>query len=999
MQPPLAIISHSQRPVKVSFGVTFIVTKLVTELATASLKKLATLSPPLHEEVVARFEQLMSSVEHADWQHAEQQLQLIQVISASPFAAQLLALNPHLLDYSFLSKAFDKQELGAVLAASMGNITNEAQLHKCLREFRKAHQVRLIWRNRCRLGTSKALVEELSNLADVCVDEALKWLHADCVSQWGQPCDREGQFQELVVLGMGKLGGRELNLSSDIDLIFSFAAGGETRGGRRSVDNQQFFIRLGQRLIQAIDAVTADGYVFRVDMRLRPYGTSGALSLSFDAMEIYYQQQGREWERYAFIKARVIAGNQDSGAELLELLRPFVYRRYLDFSAITSLRSLKQMIASEVRRRGLQQNVKLGTGSIREVEFIAQAFQLIRGGRDVRLQTTSLMEVLDLLPDTAGLAPDDVKQLRQCYWFLRDVEHALQAVQDKQTQDLPDQTFEQQRLALALDFDNWQQLQTEINLSRDFIHQQFELVVAEKEASEPSGNDHHLNQLWAEIAHSARQTDQLTQVPEWQAILTQAGFADADRILQHLWELHQSRSAQTMQPVAQERLAQLMPHILQIAAKQEDPALTISRVLVLIQAVLRRSVYLVLLLENPAALSLLVELCAASSWFADFLARQPSLLDELLDVNSLFNVPDAAELKQELEQSLLRLPEDDTEQLMEALRHFKHAHLLRVAAQEVTGRLPLMKVSDQLTFVAEAVVGQVMHLAWRELRERHGNPQNELGACDDFIVVGYGKVGGWELSYGSDLDLVFIYDMPSQSETDGAKPVANSVFFTRLGQRMINYLNTVTAAGQLYEVDMRLRPDGAKGLLVSTLSAFKQYQLNEAWTWEHQALVRARPLAGSHALFNGFWQVRRDVLSQARELPALKREVTEMRKKMHHQLASKPDADGLTSQFHLKHDEGGIVDIEFMVQYGVLAHAHQDEKLLTFTDNIRILEAFETQGILSPLQAHDLREAYQVMRAVEHRLTLQNQAGEVSVDDLGAQRQKVKTIWVDMMGQ
>ncbi|MDB9957755.1 bifunctional [glutamate--ammonia ligase]-adenylyl-L-tyrosine phosphorylase/[glutamate--ammonia-ligase] adenylyltransferase [Oceanospirillaceae bacterium] len=954
------------------------------------------LNSSLKDELMQWFEAFTPSI-NSPWHHPDTQLQLINVITASPFVARTLSLNPQLLDYNFVISAFSKVQLQALLAQSMSQVTNETQLNRCLRQFRKAHQVRLIWRNRCCLGTSQELVEELSNLADICVGEALTWLHQDSIKQWGQPTSLDGQPQELVVLGMGKLGGKELNLSSDIDLIFSFPAGGQTQGGRRSIDNQQFFIRLGQRLIQTIDLVTADGFVFRVDMRLRPYGASGALSLSFDAMEIYYQQQGREWERYAFIKARVIAGNQDQGRVLLELLRPFVYRRYLDFSAIESLRSLKQMIASEVRRRGLHQNVKLGAGGIREVEFIAQAFQLIRGGRDIRLQTSSLMSVLDLLPETAGLASEEVETLRQHYWYLRDVEHALQAVEDQQTQDLPAQKSEQARLAFALGFFCWNDLQTKINLARDFIHQQFELVVALKEDDKVQGQDHQLIQLWEEISHSARQEEQFTLQSQWQDILSQAGFADADNILQHLWSLHQSRSAQTMQPVAQERLAKLMPKILQISAQQNDSALTLSRVLVLIEAVLRRSVYLVLLLENPTALKLLVELCSASSWFSDFLARQPSLLDELLDVNSLFNVPDAVELKQELAQNLLRLPEDDTEQLMEALRHFKHAHLLRIAAQEVTGRLPLMKVSDQLTYVAEAVVAQVQYLSWRELSLRHGHPQNEHGPSDDFIVVGYGKVGGWELSYGSDLDLVFIYDMPSQAETDGPKPISNSVFFTRLGQRMINYLNTLTAAGQLYEVDMRLRPDGAKGLLVSTLTAFTQYQLHEAWTWEHQALVRARPLSGSHQLSNDFIAVRKHILSQVRNSASVKQDVVKMREKMRHQLASKPNADGQTLKFHLKHDEGGIVDIEFMVQYGVLAYAHQCQALLSYTDNIRILDAFEKQLILSTSDAHDLREAYQKMRAAEHRLTLQNKAGEVSVDDLQEHRSKVKNIWAATM--
>ncbi|MCO4836618.1 MAG: bifunctional [glutamate--ammonia ligase]-adenylyl-L-tyrosine phosphorylase/[glutamate--ammonia-ligase] adenylyltransferase [Oceanospirillaceae bacterium] len=954
------------------------------------------LKGPLKDELMQWFDTFTPSTK-APWHQPHAQLQLINAISASPFVAQTLSLNPQLLDYDFVTKAYSKNQLQVLLAHNMAQVTNEAQLHQCLRRFRKAHQVRLIWRNRCCLGTNQELVEELSNLADVCVSQALNWLHQDSVKQWGQPTSVDGQPQELVVLGMGKLGGRELNLSSDIDLIFSFPSGGQTQGARRSVDNQQFFIRLGQRLIQAIDLVSADGFVFRVDMRLRPYGASGALSLSFDAMEIYYQQQGREWERYAFIKARVIAGNEDQGRALLELLRPFVYRRYLDFSAIESLRSLKQMIASEVRRRGLQQNVKLGAGGIREVEFIAQAFQLIRGGRDIRLQTPSLMAVLDLLPETAGLGPEKVKSLRQHYWFLRDVEHALQAVADQQTQDLPTQELEQTRLALALNFSCWDDLQAQITFAREFIHQQFELVVALKGHDDAPNEDHPLSQLWEEISHSAMGGEPFTLQPHWQSILIEAGFADSDHILQHLWSLYQSRAAQTMQSVAQERLAKLIPKILQISAQQNDSALTLSRVLVLIEAVLRRSVYLVLLLENPSALKLLVELCAASPWFSDFLARQPSLLDELLDVNSLFNVPDAMALKQELAQNLLRLPEDDTEQLMEALRHFKHAHLLRIAAQEVTGRLPLMKVSDQLTYVAEAVVAQVQHLSWRELSLRHGYPQNEQGPSDDFIVVGYGKVGGWELSYGSDLDLVFIYDMPSQAETDGPKPIANSVFFTRLGQRIINYLNTLTASGQLYEVDMRLRPDGAKGLLVSTLNAFTQYQLHEAWTWEHQALVRARPLAGSHKLAGDFIAVRKHVLSQISQSASIKQDVVMMREKMRRQLASKPSADGQILTFHLKHDEGGTVDIEFMVQYGVLAYAHQCQALLSYTDNIRILEAFEKHLILTAADAHDLQEAYQAMRAAEHRLTLQNKAGEVCADDLREHRLKVKTIWAVMM--
>jgi glutamate-ammonia-ligase adenylyltransferase len=419
---------------------------------------------------------------------------------------------------------------------------------------------------------------------------------------------------------------------------------------------------------------------------------------------------------------------------------------------------------------------------------------------------------------------------------------------------------------------------------------------------------------------------------------------------------------------------------------------------VLVEAILRRSVYLVLLLENPAALVLLVQLCAASSWFADFLARQPLLLDELLDVDNLFHVSSASEMAQELKQYLLRLPVADQEQTMATTRYFKHANLLRIAAMEVTGQLPLMRVSDQLTQVAETLLQAVLQQAWQELAAIHGQPCNQEGPCDQFIIVGYGKVGGWELSYSSDLDLVFIYQMPSELMTDGHRSVANSVFCTRLGQRIIHLLNTMTAAGRLYEVDMRLRPDGAKGLLVSSLGAFERYQLNDAWTWEHQALTRARPLAGCVQLQQQFQQVRQQVLAQPRELTQLRADVVQMRNRMRAHLGSKAGSGQGAETFHLKQDEGGIVDIEFLVQYAVLAHAHQHPQLLTYTDNIRILDSLQQVGLMAAADAEGLRDAYRALRTTEHRLTLQNQASWITHEALLEERHKVKSIWHRFIG-
>lgn len=920
-----------------------------------------------------------------------------KVALASPWCVEQWQKKPQLLQLDWCGQALSKAAMAADLGACLREVTDEMALARVLRQFRQRHQIRLIWRHTLKACASHELTQEISNFADVCIDGALQWLYADCVSKWGEPKDANGEVQKMVVLGMGKLGGGELNLSSDIDLIFAFPSSGETQGARKCLDNQQFFIRLGQRLIQALDTHTGDGFVFRVDMRLRPYGASGAMALNFTAMELYYQEQGREWERYAFIKARVVAGDQQAGQALLTSLRPFVYRRYLDYSAIESLRSLKQMIASEVRRRGLHNNIKLGSGGIREVEFIAQAFQLIRGGRDQRLQTTSLMTVLDLLPDVAGWQQAEIDQLKDAYWFLRDVEHAIQAVQDKQTQTLPDAPSEQARLAFALGFDGWQSLQAKIDTQRDFIHSQFAQVVASEEDEVENSEESGIGTLCSELALLISAQEDEIPHEQWLALLEEAGFAESEQVLKHLLGLYQSRAARSMQGVAQERLAKLLPALMQLCSKQTDAAQTLARVLVLIEAVLRRSVYLVLLQENPSTLKLVVDLCAASPWFGDYLARQPSLLDELLDVHSLFEVPTPLAMQQDLQQRLLRVPEEDTEQLMGSLRHFKHASALRIAAQEVTGKLPLMKVSDQLTFTAEAILQQVLRLAWHELSQRHGEPCDADGPCDDFIIVGYGKVGGWELSYGSDLDLVFIYDAPSNGMTNGAKSIANSMFFTRLGQRIISYLNTVTAAGQLYEVDMRLRPDGAKGLLVSTLDAFQKYQLEQAWTWEHQALVRARPVAGSDELAAKFKQVREGVLSQPREVKALRHDVIDMREKMRSNLASKPNKDGEYEHFHLKQDQGGIVDIEFMVQYAVLAYAHQYPSLLVYSDNIRILDAMEVEGLMPEASTSALRDCYRTIRAVEHRQALQNQSGKVAIDQLQKQRAQVQSIWQQFM--
>ena len=898
-----------------------------------------------------------------------------------------------------LERSLAQGELRDELVARLADCTDEEALARALRRFRNRHQLRIIWRDLNRLCDLRETCRDLSDMADACIDLAYHWLYPQLCAQHGTPIGRRsGLPQHMVILGMGKLGAHELNLSSDIDLIFGYPEGGETEGVKRTLDNQEFFTRLGQKLIRALDAITVDGFVFRTDMRLRPYGSSGALVLSFNALEQYYQDQGRDWERYAMIKARVVGGDQQAGRELLEMLRPFVYRRYLDFSAIEALRSMKQLIQQEVRRKGMAANIKLGAGGIREVEFIAQAFQLIHGGRDLSLQQRALLGVLETLAGQGYMPSAAVEELRDGYCFLRYLEHALQAIGDRQTQMLPDDDHERERVAFAMGFADWAALCERLEYWRGRIDWHFRQVIADPDEEE---GDDELTPgsdwlpLWEEALGDEAACRQLEE----------AGFADPAAAWKRLHDLRHGPQVRAMQRLGRERLDAFVPRLLAQAAEQENPDLVLERVLPLVERVARRSAYLVLLSENPGALQRLMQLCAASPWIAEQIARFPLLLDELLNEGRLYSPPLAPELAAELQERLMRIPEDDLEQQMEALRHFKLAHGLRVAASEIVGSLPLMKVSDYLTWLAEAILAQVLALAWRQTTEKYGAPRRADGSsCDpDFIIVGYGKVGGIELGHGSDLDLVFIHDGDPNAETDGAKAIDGAQFFTRLGQRIIHLLTTQTTSGALYEVDMRLRPSGASGLLVSSLGAFQRYQENEAWTWEHQALVRARVLVGCPRVAAAFEQVRAGVLGQPRDLTALRQEVSEMRGKMRDNLGSRETAAGTAANafdagqpFDLKQDAGGIVDIEFMVQYAALAWSHQHPQLLRYTDNIRILDGLGEAGLLPPQDVTLLQEAYKAFRAVAHRQALQKQPGKVDAAQLQVERHEVLRIWREL---
>ncbi|MGC3873660.1 bifunctional [glutamate--ammonia ligase]-adenylyl-L-tyrosine phosphorylase/[glutamate--ammonia-ligase] adenylyltransferase [Halomonas sp. GXIMD04776] len=935
--------------------------------------------------------------------------QLALVLATSKFAAETLTRYPGWLASldaeGELDAPLDEATLSQVLADALDSTDDETQMHALLRRFRRARMLGIIWRdlNRSSGYTMWDTAASVSRLAEVCLEGALGWLESHFAQRWGGPASREdGSQQRLVVLGMGKLGAGELNLSSDIDLIFAFPEKGTTQGGKREYDHQEYFTRLGQKLIAALDTITADGFVFRVDMRLRPLGEGGPLVGSFNMLTSYYQDQGREWERYAMLKARPVAGDRDAGVELLARLRPFVYRRYLDFGAIESLREMKALINREVRRKDSTDNIKLGPGGIREVEFVVQVFQLIRGGRDTELQVTSLNTALQRLPALDLLPQAVVDELGPDYVFLRDLEHALQAQEDRQTQTLPEDSLDRERLALAMShteqsYDDWTALAAQLKEVRERIRHHFDAVIAdpEEEAEAPinasnSGSDDEVPlDEWR-----AAWREELTE-DECLRLLEGAGFTAPKEAARRLRTLGQSRAVQGMQRIGQERLDALMPLLLAAMTESDAPDTALERTLPLVEAVLRRTAYLALLRENPDALDHLVALCAASPWIAEQLARHPVLLDELLTPATLYSPADKARLTDDLRQALGRVPEEDEEAQLEALRIFKHAQVLHVAASDIAGARTLMNVSDYLTFIAEVVLEQVLAMAWRHLTRKHGLPQHRDGSRHpepNFLIVGYGKLGGIELGYGSDLDLVFIHDAAPQGTTDGKRTIDNGVFFTRLGQRIIHLLTAITPAGALYDVDMRLRPSGNSGLLVTSLESFADYQRNHAWTWEHQALVRARVVAGSAELAERFNAVRHEVLGRERDPETLRQEVVKMRHKMREHLGSsaKEQEQG---RFDFKHDAGGMIDIEFLSQYAVLSQGFQIPDLLAWSDNVRILETLESSGCMPVEDARQLREAYLGYRHIGHRNALTKSGTRVEVADYQAYRQVVTSLW------
>jgi glutamate-ammonia-ligase adenylyltransferase len=879
-------------------------------------------------------------------------------------------------------RADEWQNYADALRQALEAVTDEAALMRALRLFRRRTMVRIAWAQSLSLVAEQDTLQQLSVLAETLIVAARDWLYEACCKEWGTPSNAQGEPQPLLILGMGKLGGGELNFSSDIDLIFAWPENGSTRGGRRELDNAQFFTRLGQRLIKVLDQPTQDGFVYRVDMRLRPFGESGPLVLSFAALEDYYQEQGRDWERYAMVKARIMGDKEDVYAsELRAMLRPFVFRRYIDFSVIQSLRNMKGMIAREVRRRGLVDNIKLGAGGIREIEFIVQVFQLIRGGREPSLQSRSLLPTLEAIEQLGLLPGNDAPTLREAYLFLRRLENLLQSINDEQTQTLPGDALNRARLAWGMGMADWETLTATLAQQMAGVRQIFNALIGEDDITE--AQDDALPEHWRELWQDALQEDDTTPA------LAHLSDDDRHRVLALIADFRKELDKRTIGPRGRQVLDHLMPHLLSDVCCREDAPVPLSRITPLLIGIVTRTTYLELLSEFPGARKHLISLCAASPMVAGKLARYPLLLDELLDPNTLYQPTAMDAYRDELRQYLLRVPDDDEEQQLEALRQFKQAQMLRVAAADIAGTLPVMKVSDHLTWLAEAMIDAVVQQAWSLMVSRYGQPKHLHDRQGrGFAVVGYGKLGGWELGYSSDLDLIFLHDCPVDVMTDGEREIDGRQFYLRLAQRVMHLFSTRTSSGILYEVDARLRPSGAAGMLVTSTESFADYQQNEAWTWEHQALVRARVVYGDPQLTTQFDAIRRDIMMKARDGSKLQTDVREMREKMRAHLGNKH-----RDRFDIKADEGGITDIEFITQYLVLRYAHDKPKLTRWSDNVRILELLAQNDIMDEQEARALTLAYTTLRDELHHLALQELPGHVAASCFVAERAMVRASW------
>ena len=923
----------------------------------------------------------------------ENQEELFAVWYASPFVKRVCTSQPkwllQLLLENELHKNCDAEEYRKTLQAIFVTADSVEVLQQQLRQQRTSAFARIAWRDLQGYATVEQTLHELSVFAEVCVQETLQWCF-----QWLQSRPHANSFvkalqQNIVIFALGKLGGSELNFSSDIDIVIAYSSNDQFTQDE-SAKAIEFYLKVAQLFVKVLSEQTQDGFVFRVDTRLRPFGDSGALVPSFLAIDLYFQTHGRDWERYAWMKARVVAGDAELGEAFLRDVRPFIYRRYLDYGAIQSLRDMKALIDDKARQESAKENLKIGFGGIREIEFTAQMFQLIYGGKDSSLQIRSTLKALQQLEKQGLLTTDWASDLRSSYIFLRKAENALQLREDQQTHTLPVDETQRSHYAFSMGMQDWQAFYAEYKKQVNIVNGLYQsLLKADGDSAQKESSNNKFEKIWLQIDDA-----------EYCLNILNKYFAEnAQAIYEHLHNFSCSGLVQRLVPIARERLDEFLPIFLQHLQAVEEPLAVIDRFLNILKKIVQRSTYISLLIENKNKLTSILMLIQASPWVAQYLATHPLLFDEVLRMDDAYESPSMDEMNQQLAASVAGV-EVGLEEYMGGLREFKNSQVIQIAAADIVEHYPVMKVSDHLSWLAETCLGSALEYAYLELVEKYGKPecvQDEHTYTPEVLIVEYGKLGGLELGYGSDLDIVFLHNSQgavceTRGTENGEGKIHNEIFFTRLVQRTIHILTAVMASGKVFEVDLRLRPHGESGPVVSSIHAYENYLINDAWMWELQALVRARAVMASKNMHEKFANIRRKVLSQARDNHDVQASIVEMRNKM---LSANEKKSG--DEFNIKKDKGGVIDIEFIVQFLVLSYSEENPQICEHTDNVRILDACAELGLLKPQEAEELKQIYLTYRKHLHQLSLNLLPEIVDAKVFAKERDLVQNYWTSLL--
>jgi len=898
---------------------------------------------------------------------------------SSTYALNKLCRAPSLLDNLRNLKQFnlDQETLTSACeeAKEIGNI------QKVLRQHRHAKLIEIIYLDVIENMPLKLVLRNLSDLADQLISCALTAAERQLITKHGQPIDIDGKPITLNIIAMGKLGGRELNFSSDIDLIFSYANEGDLPGYGH-LAYQEFFTRVVKLLTKLLNDTTEDGFVYRVDLRLRPWGDSGPVALHHLALEHYYQLHGREWEQYAMVKARIVTGSESDRAFIQSIIKPFVFRKYHDYRVFEGLASLKDQIDHQARSKNMYDNIKVGNGGIREIEFFVQAFQILKGGRNNRLQSQQILTCFDVLQTQNIIPAKTIKELREAYEFLRQLENKIQMMADEQSHSCPQNKLIQQRIAFALRLKDWKSVQKLLDGHRTKVSYHF-TELFKREAGTDSNIS--LSDVFSEDKTDNQQIE----------LLESYGLNQTAEINQRLSGFFTSKAWGFMSAKAKQRFSTLLPDLLKSVSQTKNHLILFNRLINLFSSIAGRSVYFELLHQNGQLLDKLVRLFNRSEWIAQEVAQYPMLLEYLIQPNNNKDKFDREQIANGLQIQLDNVA-GDTELELDSLRLFKREQTIVIAIDELSEQITPLAVSQYLTELAEVILHAVYQLACIALESQYGKPQCTVDGVmreANFAIIGYGKLGGHEMHYQSDLDIIFLHDSTgSEQVTNGKKSIDNSVYFARLAQKIISMTSILTSSGKLYEIDSRLRPEGASGLLVTSDHAYLQYQLNKAWTWEHQALVRARHVGGSPRLQSIFQEMRQRILCIERDPQKLKQDIINMRAKIG-QIKAPTEGE----YRNLKYSKGCMVDIEFMVQYWSLLHSNKVSSISTYSDNIGVIKELFRLDLISSRQSQ-LVGIYQTYHRLLHRTVLQNNPAEIASKKIAGAVEYVNHCWNECFG-